>query len=254
MSVNPGMLSKPDVRGTYARMLAEDGHDNIDAFVHNAQATFFAGIDLRGKSLLEVGSGEGLMTLYASMAGAKVVSMEPEMAGSRGGMIDLQRRRLAALGLSDVEFLAADFNHWDPGGRTFDVVLLCNSINHLFESPHHARSHPATHKGLIEVVSRIRRATRAGGVAIASDVCRYGFFMAASLYGIPRPWNRTPLTLNWRVHQNPGVWRQIFREAGFSSVDIRYPRPYKLRALGPLVQNPIANFFLDASFTIRARA
>jgi SAM-dependent methyltransferase len=248
-----GVLTRPDIRAAYASMLAEDGHDNLDAFLYQARS-LFSGIDLRGKSVLEVGSGEGLMTLFASMSGAKVVSMEPELEGSRSGMIDLQRKRLAALGLADVEFLSADFNAWEPGDRTFDVVLLCNSINHLYESPHHARAHKETHRRMVEVVGKVRRATKPSGVAIASDACRYGLFMAASYLGIPRPWDLRPLTLNWRIHQNPPVWREIFLEAGFSAVDIIYPLPYRLRGLGALVQNPVTNFLLEASFTLHARA
>ncbi len=246
------LLSKPNVRAAYASMLAEDGHHNLDGYLHAARL-LFSGLDLKGRSVLEVGSGEGLMTLYMALSGASVVSMEPELVGSRSGMIDFQRQRLHRLNLQTVEFLSADFNTWDPQGRTFDVVLLCNSINHICESRFHADADPETRRRFVTMVTKIRKVTAPSGVTIASDACRYGFFMAASYLNIPRPWDRRPLTLNWRIHQNPPTWRRIFTEAGFASTRVIYPLPYRLRHLGPLVQNPVSNYFLDASFILHAR-
>jgi len=233
-------------------MLAEDGHDNVDGFLHEA-AHLFRDVPLEGRSLLEVGSGRGLMTMYAAMEGAaRVVSMEPEMVGSRTGMIALQQRRLDVLKINNVEFLAADFNEWEPAGRVFDVVLSRASINHLHASSHHALRDSATYRGYVTAIRKMHGVLSSGGVALITDACRYAFFTGARDLGIRRPWDRSRTGINWRHHQNPGTWARLFRDAGFSDVQLRYPLPYRLRALRGLVDAAPANFFLQGSFILQA--
>jgi hypothetical protein len=45
---------------------------------------------------------------------------------------------------------------------------------------------------------------------------------------------------------------KIFREAGFTTVQVAYPVPYRLRALKPLIDTAVANFFLRGAFILRA--
>ena len=240
-------------RAAFANMLQEDGHDNLEGFLHEA-AHLFEGVPLEGRTLLEIGSGKGLMTMYAAMRGAShVVSMEPEMIGSRSGMISLQEQRLAELGIQSVEFLPADFNSWDPQGRTFDIVMCRAAINHLHASDQHALHHAPTYQGYLEVVRRMLRVTAPGGTVLITDACRYAFFTATRNFGIRRPWDRSKTGIDWRHHQNPQTWARIFREAGFSTVDVRYPLPYRLRQYRALVDTAAANFFLLGSFILRAR-
>jgi len=240
-------------RSAYAAMLREDGHDNLDGYLHEA-AHLFEGVPLEGRTLLEIGSGKGLMTMYAAMQGAShVVSMEPEMIGSRSGMISEQEQRLAKLGIQSVEFLTADFNAWEPQGRTFDIVMCRAAINHLHASDQHALHHAPTYQGYLEVVRRMLRVTAPGGAVLITDACRYAFFTATRNLGIRRPWDRSRTGIDWRHHQNPQTWARIFREAGFSTVDVRYPLPYRLRKYRGLVDTAAANFFLLGSFILRAR-
>ena len=88
---------------------------------------------------------------------------------------------------------------------------------------------------------------------VASDACRYAFFSGLREFGVRRPWQRKRSGVDWRHHQNPGTWTRIFREAQFSSVQIVYPAPYRLRMLSPVVDTAIANFFLQGVFVMRAR-
>lgn len=233
-------------------MLAEDGHDNLPGFLHDA-AHFYAGVPLEGRTVLEIGSGRGLFCIYAATHGAHlVVSMEPELVGSRDGMLALQAGRLTALGVSNVELLAADFNEWQPGGRTFDVVVSRASINHLFPATRNASRDRDTFTGYVRVAERMRSMLNAGGVAIVSDASRHAFFTMTRNFGIRRPWNPLRTGVDWRHHQNPGVWSRIFQEAGFSKVTVRYPLPHRLRALKGLVDTAPANFFLKGSFILQA--
>lgn len=236
----------------YLDMLARDGHHNVPGFLH-ANAEMLRDIDLRGKRVLEIGSGRGLIALLVGLQGAaRVVSMEPELVGATSGVIADQRARIADLGLTNVEVVAADFNTWDSGGETFDIILSRASINHLYASTHHAMQHRETHDNYLRVARRIHGLLAPGGAFIATDACRHGFFTLARRFGIRRPWRWKKSGVDWRHHQNPGTWRSIFREAGFSKVVVRYPVPYPFRRMAMVVDTALVNFFLKGAFILRA--
>jgi SAM-dependent methyltransferase len=232
--------------------MAHEGHHNPPAFAHWLDHVF-RDVDWRGKRVLEIGSGRGLIAIYMGMRGAaRVLSMEPELVGSTSGVIREQRERLAALGLTNVEVVAADFNRWDAGSERFDVIVSRASINHLYHSDKHASHHPQTYAKYVEVARRIHGMLANGGQFIATDACRYGFFNGVRRWGIRRPWAKKKSGVDWRHHQNPGTWRRIFADAGFSRIDVDYPVPYRLRLAAPLVNTALANFFLTGNFILRA--
>jgi SAM-dependent methyltransferase len=235
----------------YIAMLERDGHRNPAAFAH-ALANMFKGIDFAGKHVLEIGSGRGLLAIYMGLRGAHVLSMEPELAGATSGVIAQQRARVKAMGLSNVEVLNADFNTWDPGDSRFDVIVSRSSLNHLHASAHHAEHHRETYDTYVQVARRLRTMLVPSGSFVATDACRYAFFSGLREFGIRRPWQWKRSGVDWKHHQNPGTWRKIFLEAGFSAIQITYPAPYRLRALSPVVETAPANFFLQGMFVIRA--
>jgi SAM-dependent methyltransferase len=241
---------RPDVKSAFAAILAEDGHENFEGFL-NSYDQYFSGVPLDGRRILDVGSGKGHLSLYMALRGGIVTSMEPEMWGSTPGASSLQDGRARRLGV-ELRFLNADFNTWDPGGQRFDVIVLENCINHLYESPYSAMSHAPTFAAYETIARKLHLLLTPGGVAVASDASRYAFFTMTKKWGMRRPWNWTPTSINWRVHQNAGTWVKIFRSAGFSRTRIDYPLPRALRPLGPLVQNPLTNFFLHGRFVLKA--
>lgn len=236
----------------YLDMLRADGHDSPPAFFR-AAAGIFRGVELRDKRVLEIGSGRGLMALYAALQGAaKVVSIEPELVGATSGVIAVQRQRVSTLGVRNVIVVPADFNAWNPGDARFDVVLSRASINHLYQSDRHALEDRATYSNYLRVVRKIHDTLAPGGVFIATDACRYALFTRLRKFGIRRPWRWQRSGVDWRHHQNPSTWARIFRDAGFSRTEVHYAVPYKLRHLGLVVNTAAANFFLSGTFIIQA--
>jgi SAM-dependent methyltransferase len=235
----------------FGRMAREDGHADLARYLASATRTF-AGIDFRGKRVLEVGSGRGLRTVFMALMGADVVSMEPELEGSRDGVVDLQKRRIAALGLTNVTLLKEDFNLWEPSGPEFDLLVSEASINHLFESRHHAMRHAPTYERYRDICRKMHNALKPGGVAIVTDASRYSFFALAKRFGIRPPWQSRRVSINWRIHQNAGVWRRILRDAGFSSVRLNYSVPTVAGRLGWLMNHRLGNFFYRGRFLIAA--
>jgi SAM-dependent methyltransferase len=239
---------------TFARMLKEDGYGELDRYFYSAGRTF-RHIDFARTRVLEIGSGRGLRTVFMALLGAElVVSMEPELAGSRRGVVALQETRIRDLGLSNVKLLKQDFNVWQPASQEFDVLVSESSINHLFESPYHALRHTPTYQIYLGICQKMHAALRKGGVAVITDASRYSFFALAKRAGIKPPWKSKAVSANWRIHQNAGVWKRILEDAGFSSVSIAYFVPFKLRRIERLVDNRMGNFLLSGKFLIAAQA
>jgi SAM-dependent methyltransferase len=236
----------------YIEMMHADGHHNPPAFLH-ATANLFRGIELRGRRVLEIGSGKGLMALYAGLHGAaEVVSLEPELVGATSGVVALQRKRVAKLGLRNVTVVPADFNTWDSGEARFDVILSRASINHLYPSERHALRDRETMDGYVGVARRIRGMLKESGVLVATDACRYALFTGLRGIGLRRPWRWQRTGVDWRHHQNPSTWAVIFKRAGFDRTGIRYPVPYSLRYFTPVVDTAVANFLLEGKFILHA--
>ena len=233
----------------FARMLREDRHDNPDTFIFAANQ-LFDGVPLAGKRVLEIGSGRGLLSLYLALRGARVTSLEPEMAGSTSGTLAIQQARCQELGLS-VECVNADFNDWhDP--RDFDIVLMRSVINHLYPTTKHARWDKATWDGNVTMLGLVRNKLAPGGVFVAYDASRWGFFLMARNY-VRQPWKKVRTSVNWRHHQNALTWAKMLKAVGFSHVERDYTVPYPMRSISFLLRNGFASFWLKGAFVIRAR-
>lgn len=216
-------------------------------------ARMFAGVELRGKRVLEIGSGRGLLAIWMAQQGAaRVVSMEPEMVGATSGVVAEQRRRMAALGLEDVvEVVVADFNTWTTDEK-FDVIVSRASINHLYASEKHAEHDPATWAGYVTVANRIGALLAPGGVFVATDACRYSLFGLGRAFGLRRPWRWKRSRVDWRHHQQPATWQRIFAAAGLAT-RVTYPVGYPLRRWAWLAGTRVANACLLGAFILHAR-
>jgi SAM-dependent methyltransferase len=230
-------------------MLKEDGHDHPAAFRY-AMDQVFRGVNLQGARALEIGSGTGLQAMYMAMAGAHVTSLEPEGVGATSGVIAKQRDRCRRLGLA-VGVVPADFNTWQTDLH-FDVILSRNSINHLYATEHHALRHGETRARYLEMLRRVDALRAPGGVFVATDASRYGWFNLTRKW-IKRPWRAGRSGVNWRHHQTPYTWRRLLLQAGFEDVRIDYPVPFRLHRLEPVVNTAPVNFFLLGAFILRAR-
>ena len=91
----------------------------------------FDGVDLKGKSVLDVGAGHGPMALYASCMGANpTICLESEASGSQPAVSRHFRVLAQALDLRP-SLASSTFQGLDPRGLKFNLVLMHASVSHL---------------------------------------------------------------------------------------------------------------------------
>jgi SAM-dependent methyltransferase len=215
-----------------------------------AQEQVFRGVELRGRTVLDVGAGEGITSFYAACAGAaRIVSLEPEAAGSRSGARERFDRIRARLGAHNVELQAKTLQDFDAGGERYDVLLSMASINHLDEDACiRLQSDPEARARYAELLSKLADLAAPGADLIVCDASRYNFFAR-----IGRTNPLTP-TIEWEKHQAPEFWAQLLEQAGFRDPEISRGSFNTLRRPGQLLlANRLASYFLTSMFRLRMR-
>lgn len=207
----------------------------------------FQSISFKGKTVLDIGGGQGLLSFYAASAGArKVICLEPEHDGSTKGMIEKFNETCFSLNLNDIELHAKTFQDYDPGQEKFDIIISHNSINYLNEDACVKLLYDNSSMQVYEDLSRkIYDISNDDAVLIICDCSRYNFF---SMLKIKNP---IVPTIEWRKHQSPETWAKIFRKAGFGTKKIKWSSFNSLGVLGRLILgNKIISFFMMSHFKL----
>lgn len=211
----------------------------------------FAGIDFEGKTMLDVGCGDGCMGLWAAAHGARhVVGLEPEVDGSSAGMQEAFHRAARRVGLEDrVELVTARLQDYDAGQEGFDVVLLAASINHLDEEAC-VRLHEDEHarKTYREHLRALAGLAAPGAILIVTDSDRRNLFGRLGV--------RNPLapTIEWEKHQSPHLWARLLADIGFEAPAVHWTTLNTLRAPGQaLLGNQACAYMLGSEFQLTMR-
>ncbi len=190
----------------------------------------FRGVDLTGSSMLDVGAGDGLFSFYAACMGAtKVVSLEPEAAGSSAGTHENFDLTASLLERKQVHFVPQRLQDYEPGDESFDVLLLHASINHLNEDAcvrlHRDRE---AQNMYLDLFRRLAALAKPGAVLIPF----------------------APM-IEWQKHQSPELWARLLAGVGFTKPVIRWNSFNTLRSFGRvLLGNRIAAYCLTSSFCL----
>jgi len=210
----------------------------------------FREVPFTGKTMVDIGGGIGLQSLYAAHQGAqKVVCLEPEAAGATTNTAAKFERLQKMLELPMVEFHPETLQQWNSQGETFDIVLLHNSINHLdeplCERLHHDQAACDVYR---ELFRKIGDVTPSGGTLIVADCTRHNFF---AHIGTKNPFVRT---IEWNKHQSPRLWARLLSDVGFRAPRIRWTSFNRFGNLGRVfLGNAVAAYFLNGHFCLTMR-
>ena len=207
----------------------------------------FDSVDFTDRTVLDIGAGDGATSFYAACAGAAaVVSLEPELAGSRGGSGSRFERIRNLIGADNVELRAEPLQSFDADEQRFGVLVSMASINHLNEAAcmrlqddEHAR---ATY---LNILSKLADLAAPGAALVVSDCARRNVF---GDIGVKNP---VAPTIEWQKHQSPQLWAELLGQVGFYRPRIRWRSFNTLRRPGRiLLGNRVAAYLLTSSFCL----
>jgi len=214
----------------------------------------FSSLELKNRSVLEIGAGPGYMAALCLAHGAsRVVALDPESDGAAEGVNKQFTRLTESVTMGDgIEYLPISLDDFIAAGgkETFDYILMCNVINHIDEDAVkrlHLPDADRERKQYVGTFEEIRNLLSETGTLLVSDVGRYNFW---NCIGLRFP---TCRTIEWDKHQDPGVWKALLSEAGFASIDVKWLALYRLRHFkGIVCLKPVAQC-LNSHFLISAR-
>lgn len=224
------------------------GSRGYRAMDHRCRQLFRHVGGLKSKSMLEVGGGEGLFSLWALANGVeKVILLEPEADGVTEGVGKrfINHKKALSIKNEQLMFFPLTLQEYEGERKTFDLVLSYNSINHLDEPAcinlHNSETARSTYQKYFE---KIYGLMRPGGHFIISDAGRINLW---NQLGVTSP---LAPTIEWEKHQEPSLWRQLLNDAGFSFVSLDWLRFYPLRSLGFFGSNRLISWVTTSQFIL----
>jgi SAM-dependent methyltransferase len=207
----------------------------------------FKDITFQGKSMLDIGAGSGLFSLYGACMGASsVTALEPELAGGMKGTTKILTQLSERLPQYHISPLMVSFQDFDPANQTFDVILLVASINHLDEEAciNLQNSEDARNK-YRSIFQKLNRIASPQAKLIISDCSRYTVFTRLGLH------NPLSSNIEWHKHQAPEYWARMLRDFGFTNPKIRWESPGARYAPGRwLFRNRVGAYLTTSSFNL----
>ncbi|MFQ5706807.1 MAG: class I SAM-dependent methyltransferase [bacterium] len=219
-----------------------------DKFVHYCKGQLFKGIDFQGKTMLDIGCGDGLYLIWGGIHGAsRLVGLEPLLDGSGStknsevvfyGMSE-------ALNLKNIERQPFTLQEYQCAEETFDIVLLHASVNHLDESMCiELRENAKAREIYLELFRKLRGIMKKNGQLIIVDASNRNFFGDLGMKHILYP------KLAYNKHQTPFFWSKLLRQTGFDSPKVSWISNPALGPLGWFLRNRVTSYFLESTFRL----
>jgi SAM-dependent methyltransferase len=233
----------------YLRIAApRSGYKSPESLLFRCESVF-KDVDLAGRSVLEIGAGSGTLCFWAGFHGAQeVVGLEPDIAGSTHGDVQLFETMIDQTGLNTVKLCKKTIQEYRAPVEQFDVVVSHNSMEHLDESVvSRLRSDASARQVYAQILQGVARSMKPGAQFIICNQSMTNFW--------PMVGRRNPFspTVDWPLHPTPRTWKRLLLANGFRDVEVDWPVRYRARRLGPLAANAVFAFFTDSMFRITAR-
>jgi len=212
----------------------------------------FRGLELEKKSLLEIGAGHGLFSIWCAVNGARrVTALEPEASGSTKGIrsefkkvmdgIEL-KKEVQYSGMTVEKYLASEQR------QTFDYILMHAVINHLDEdatrrlhlvgAEKERESYRSIFRGLFNLLTT-------NGVVLIYDVAKHNLW---SDFKLKNPFAGT---IEYEKHQQPRIWAKLLSDCGFEFLDLLWFTPFRLRKMRLFLSWWLPAYFINSSFILR---
>lgn len=201
-----------------------------ESFSRYCKNYLFRGIDLRGKSLLDIGCGDGSYMIWAALQGAgPVVGLEPLADGS-GKSREVQHwfnSEVERLKLKNIERLSYKLQDFESRNGPFDTILMTATINHLDEQMCvELKDNPKARQIYLKLFKKLHAITTTGGKVVITDCSDRNFFGDLGVR------NRLNPKIEWHKHHSPKFWARLLAEAGYRDPRIDWEINYLTNYFG----------------------
>jgi cyclopropane fatty-acyl-phospholipid synthase-like methyltransferase len=204
-------------------------------------------VDFTDKVVLDVGSGEGVLSFPPAVLGAKkVVALEPELDGSSEGFNDRFESVAKNLNVENTVLKRTTLQDYDYSDGPFDIIVMYNVINHLDEPACVALHNDDDAKQKFKLIfEEIYKNMNDGSLLIVSDCARRNFFGDLGLT------NPVAKTIEWEKHQSPQLWISELEKVGFNEMSTEWNSLFSLRLFKPVLRNAVAAYLTNSHFIFR---
>jgi 2-polyprenyl-3-methyl-5-hydroxy-6-metoxy-1,4-benzoquinol methylase len=222
------------------------GYRTLSRF-HNRANFIFNGLPLKGLRALEIGCGSGAFCFWLALNGAEyVLGIEPEADGCIAGSIKKFNEIQAGLNLDNIEFRECFLENLSAPEKPYNIIIMLNVINHLDENAVQQlhRDEKARIK-YVDMLKNLKQFISKDGFLIVADCGRKNFWNSLGLKSPFIP------AIEWEKHQEPDLWINLFKKAGFELYDFRWSSIYPL---GFLSSNRVVQYLTMSHFTLRFKS
>lgn len=211
---------------------------------------YFEGTSFQNKTVIDIGGGSGLYSIYAAVNGAKqVVCLEPELCGSDKSRHQQFNRIVGLLSLKNILRKSDIIQHFEPGDQKFDVILLMQSAHHFDEeAAANLETSQNARETYISIFKKLEKLAASGAELIVNDRSKYDFY---KLLGVNTPFHKCQY---WDINPRPQVWIDLLKEVGFGEAKIRWQSYKKFGIIGKkILATKFFNYFLKNVFVINMK-
>lgn len=223
------------------------GRDSFEKYQYHLNKQL-SGLDFKGKRILEIGCGQGAVSLYMALfVGADVVVAMDENAGegSNVGVLSTLEGAKNHFELDNIDIVELDFlKNSFPDGH-FDIIISNNALHHVITPGLISKNEDIRYK-YVTLFTEIYRLLKPGGVLSIYEYSRKCF------------WRWFPLkpkkfyTIDWEIHPTTREWESVIKSANFEKITCRFHSPYLLKFFGIITETRIFQYFSYTGFDFLA--
>ena len=193
----------------------------------------FGVYDFSNKSILDIGGGLGLLSIYAAIKGSNATCLEPEASGSTNGIqnkFNLLSSNLKCK--NNISFHSCTFQDFKHKNNSFDLIVIANAINHLNENACiNLLKRKSSELEYDFIFQKMAKLLKNNGKLIITDCSSSNFFNDIRLKNPLMP------SIEWHKHQSPEIWSQLLRQNGFLNPEVTWSSFNSLGKFGRILMN-----------------
>ena len=206
----------------------------------------FGNYDFSNKTILDIGGGIGLLSIYASILGSKAICLEPASDGSKNGVHNKFKEVIRNIGYEGtLEYIPKTFQEFNYKNNSFDLIVIANAINHLNEDACISLTEQSSQNEYNFLFQKMAKLLKNEGRLIFTDCSSSNFFNDIGLRNPIHP------SIEWHKHQTPLIWSNLLKRNGFSNPHISWSSFNTLGRLGRIIMgNKLINYMTLSHFRI----